>query len=429
MSGAAAAPRQLGVWTASALVVGNIIGAGIFMLPREMARFGWTAVAAWLLAIAGALCMAWVFAQLAAHLPEAGGVHGVMTRGVGPRAAFVGSWGYLISIFAANATLAISGVEYLSRLLPATSPTIRLSIALAALGAVLVANLRGRGGDVQVVSTVVKLLPLIAVIGLTFALVGRDGAAAVTLAEPAPVSGALLLPAMSLILYAMLGVESVAVPAEAIADAQRVVPKTTMYGTALTGVVGILATCGVTFLLPGVGRSDAPLAAFVARGFGGWAGDAVALCAVVSCFGALNGFVLIGGELTASMASQGILPRRFALRNAFGAPTLPHLVGGAVTAVLIVAAFTARSAFAFAALITTATNISLYLLCLAAAVRFLREGRLPRSLSLMGATLGGAIFSLLALYGAGAEALVWGAVLIAAGWPLYQFARRATLQG
>jgi len=422
------APRKLGVWTATALVVGNIIGAGIFMLPREMARFGWTAVAAWLLAIAGALCMAWVFAQLAAYLPEAGGVHGFMRLGVGPRAAFLGSWGYLISIFAANATLAISGVEYLSRLLPTTTPTMRLTLALGALGLVLAANLRGRGGDVQLLSTAVKLLPLIAVIGLALVMVGRDGATTVTEAHHAPFSGVTLLPAMSLILYAMLGVESVAVPADAIADAQRVVPRTTMYGTALTGVVGILATCGVTFLLPGVATSDAPLADFIARGFGGWSGDVVALCAVVSCFGALNGFVLIGGELTATMAAQGILPRRFAERNAQGAPVLPHLAGGAITALLIVAAFTATSAFAFTALITTATNISLYLLCLAAATRFLGDGRLPRSIPLIGATIGGGIFSCLALYGAGSEALLWGTILIAAGWPLYQLARRATLQ-
>ena len=105
------APRRFGVWKATALVVGNIIGAGIFMLPRDLAPYGWTAVGAWGLAVAGALGCAWVFARLFARFPDAGGVHGILTLGVGPRAAFVGSWGYLVSVWAANATLAISGVE------------------------------------------------------------------------------------------------------------------------------------------------------------------------------------------------------------------------------------------------------------------------------------------------------------------------------
>lgn len=83
-------PRKLGPWTATALVVGNIIGAGIFMLPRELTPYGWTAVLGWILTVAGALCLAWMFAQLFTHLPTAGGVHGFMRLGVGPQAAFIG---------------------------------------------------------------------------------------------------------------------------------------------------------------------------------------------------------------------------------------------------------------------------------------------------------------------------------------------------
>jgi len=126
----------------------------------------------------------------------------------------------------------------------------------------------------------------------------------------------------------------------------------------------------------------------------------------------------------ATMATQGMLPAPLARRNGWGAPALPQLIGAAITAVLIVAAYTATSAFAFAALITAATNITLYLLCLLASLRFLRDGRLPRSISLLIAIAGATTFSLLALVGAGAEALGWGAALIALGWPLYRLATR-----
>jgi APA family basic amino acid/polyamine antiporter len=419
-------PRKLGPWTATALVVGNIIGAGIFMLPRELAPYGWTAVLGWILTVAGALCLAWMFAQLFTHLPTAGGVHGFMRLGVGPQAAFVGSWGYLVSVFAANATLAISGVEYLSRLVPGgLALDHRLALALLSLVAVLSANLLGRGGEVQLGTTIIKLVPLVLVIGVGTFLLATTAGDPFASTAPASLQPLTVLPAMSLTLYAMTGIESAVVPADAVEDAPRIVPRATMVGTALSGAIGILATCLVILLLPNAAGSDAPLADFVARSAGGRAGDLVALCAVVSCIGCLNGYVLVGGELMATMATQGMLPASLARRNGWGAPAIPQLIGAAITAVLIVAAYTATSAFAFAALITAATNITLYLLCLLASLRFLRDGRLPRSHSLLIAITGATVFSLLALVGAGAEALGWGAALIALGWPLYRLATRA----
>lgn len=421
------APRRFGVWKATALVVGNIIGAGIFMLPRDLAPYGWTAVGAWTLAVVGALGVAWVFARLFAAFPTAGGVHGILTLGVGPRAAFVGSWGYLVSVWAANATLAISGVEYLARVvpLPAATPWLRPSLAIGALGVLLVANLRGRGGDVQLISTLVKLLPLAAVLMLAALLLGREGAAAVTSNAPAPFAPAALLPAMSLTLYAMLGVESAVIPADLVEDAPRLVPRATMFGTALSGVIGLLVTCGVTLLLPAAATSDAPLADFVTWQSVPTAGLVVALCAIVSCFGCLNGYLLVGAELTAAMADDGDLPSALGRRNDAGVAPLPLWLGAGVTTLLILAAYTAASAFRFAALVTTATNLVLYLLALATAARFLLDARLPRRIGLVVACLGGTVFAILALVGAGAQALLWGAALVAAGIPLGVIARQS----
>jgi APA family basic amino acid/polyamine antiporter len=431
------APRRFGVWKATALVVGNIIGAGIFMLPRDLAPYGWTAVGAWGLAVAGALGCAWVFARLFARFPDAGGVHGILTLGVGPRAAFVGSWGYLVSVWAANATLAISGVEYLARVvpLPTAIPWLRPTVALGAVAVLLVANLRGRGGDVQLVSTAVKLLPLVAVLGLAALLLVRDGTAVLSTGgvttsgsptgmAPSAFSLSALLAATSLTLYAMLGIESAAIPADLVEDAPRVVPRATMFGTALSGAIGLLVTCAVTLLLPGAAGSDAPLADFVAWQSVPSAGILVALCAIVSCFGCLNGYLLVGAELTAAMADDGELPAVLGRRNAVGVAPAPLWLGAAVTTLLILAAYTATSAFKFAALVTTATNLVLYLLALTTAARFLRDGRLPRTPGLVVACVGGAVFSALALVGAGGEALGWGAALVVAGIPLGLVARQ-----
>ena len=119
-----------------------------------------------------------------------------------------------------------------------------------------------------------------------------------------------------------------------------------------------------------------------------------------------------------------MLPARLGTRNAAGVAPWPLWLGAAVTSLLVMSAYTAASAFRFAALVTTATNIVLYLLCLAATIRFLRDGRLPRATMLLIATAGGALFSALALYGAGGTALAWGGALVAAGWPLHRLAQR-----
>jgi APA family basic amino acid/polyamine antiporter len=75
--------RKMGIWTATALVVGNIVGAAIFMQPASLAPYGWNAVTAWILSLSGALCLAWVFAKLAARFPTVGGAHAFMEMGVG----------------------------------------------------------------------------------------------------------------------------------------------------------------------------------------------------------------------------------------------------------------------------------------------------------------------------------------------------------
>jgi APA family basic amino acid/polyamine antiporter len=83
------------------------------------------------------------------------------------------------------------------------------------------------------------------------------------------------------------------------------------------------------------------------------------------------------------------------------------------------------AAFNFAILLSTATILVLYLLCVVALARFLHDGRVPRTTGLMAGTALAMVFVIWAFYGSGWESLAWGAVLIAAGWPVYRVARRA----
>ncbi|MBP7549341.1 MAG: amino acid permease, partial [Gemmatimonadaceae bacterium] len=265
--------RKMGIWTATALVVGNIVGAAIFMQPASLAPYGWNAVTAWILSLSGALCLAWVFAKLAARFPTVGGAHAFMEMGVGKDLAFLGSWGYLVSIWAANAAICITGTSYLTRLIPALRaiPGAELVASLSLLVALTWSNARAMGGRIQLVSSVIKLLPFAAVIVLAAWTLFDQGFAAVTPVTAVPVTPATTLAAIGITFYGMLGLESAAVPADAVDKPEVTVPRATMIGTTLSGVVTIFSTCAVALMLPldVVVNSKAPVADFI----GGFMGN------------------------------------------------------------------------------------------------------------------------------------------------------------
>lgn len=429
--------RKFGIWLATALVVGNIIGSAIFMLPASLAPFGWNAVSAWLVTVAGALCLAWVFAELSRGLSDAGGSYGFMRLALGESAAFLGAWGYLVSIWSANAAITIAGVSYLTRLVPplAALPSAAPLVALGGIWLLTWINLRGAraAGGVQLGSSIVKLLPFVAVIGLAVWRLFASRGSVLPPVHAGSFTFAGTSGAVGLTLYAMLGLESAAVPADAVENPARIVPIATMVGTGLSAIVSIIATCAVALMLPAdaVVASKAPISDFIAVSWGSVAGWFVALCAVVSCFGCLNGWLLIGGEVPASMADAGALPRWFGVRNAAGAPAQSILLGSVITTLLTMTAYTKTgvAAYNFAALLSTATNLVLYLFCALAVVCFMRDGRVPVSRALVLCAAGSLMFVAWAFYGSGWEALAWGAVLIGAGWPLYVIARRVSARG
>ncbi len=418
---------------ATALVIGNIIGSAIFMLPAAIAPYGWNAVAAWGITFVGALSLAWVLSALARSLPDVGGSYGFMKRGVGEGAAFVGAWGYIVSVWAANAGITIAGISYLTRLLPwlERTPGAASTAALATIWLFAWVNLRGlrSAGGMQSATTIIKLLPFVAVIGLAFWRIASLGAAALPPISETSFSVSGASGAVGLTLFAMLGLESAAIPADVVEDPERNVPRATMVGTSLSAIVTLVATCSVALMLPlsVVSTSNAPVSDFIATAFGSAAGTLVALCAVISCLGCLNGWLLLSGELPASMARAGALPAWFALPNGHAAPSRGIVLGAIVSSALTLLAYTrvGVAAYNFATLIATATNLVLYLLCVVAVARFMRDGRVPRSRSLVAATALAFAFVLWAFYSSGAESLAWGGALTAAGWPIYRLARRA----
>jgi APA family basic amino acid/polyamine antiporter len=428
---AEAGERALGFWMCLALVVGNIIGTGIFLLPAALAPYGANALVGWVVTIGGGLCLAYVFAALARAMPDAGGPYAFIKTAFGAPAAFFVLWSYWISLWVTNAAVAIGGVSYLTALAPPLAATPAAGPIVASVFVILFTANAARGaraaGRVQVVTTLLKIMPLVAVIVLAALVLGRGGDVPGGFA-PMPISGDSIASAAALALWAMLGFESATVPSGKVRDPARTVPTATLLGTLIVGFIYLFTSTAVTLLMPAeaVARSSAPLADLVAGFWGAGAAAAVAAFAAVSALGALNGWVLLQAEVPLALARSGVFPQAFARVNRAGMPIFGQWLGCGLTCLLIATNLSRGLAgiFQFMILLATAATLVLYFAAAMAALLLVVRRRLP-SLRLGIVAAAGALYSLGAFWGAGAEAMGWGLFLVASGIPVYLLMRRA----
>jgi APA family basic amino acid/polyamine antiporter len=425
--------RQMGLIMCTALVVGNMIGSGVFLLPASLAPYGWNSVFGWMLTISGGLCIAFVFAALARALPRAGGPYAYTRAAFGPFVAFLVAWSYWIGVWVGNAAIATAGVSYLTVFFPslATTTGLHAVVTLAIIWLLTAVNCRAAilSGGVQVVTTALKLLPLLAVIALSFIIVGRKGGAAIAPFDASTIAPGPVTAAATLALWSLLGLESATVPADQVKDPARTIPRATLLGAVFTGAIYLIVCTSVILLQPPeqVAASNAPLADFIAVEWGANAGRWVAIFAAISCFGALNGWILVQGELPASMAKDGVFPAFLARRSAHGTPVTAHLVSSALLTVVVLLNYSKSliGLFNFVALLSTTAILFMYLAISFSALKLhgAEPGLRSPALAIIAALAG--LYSLWTIYGAGAEAVGWGVVLLAAGAPVYFLVARA----
>jgi APA family basic amino acid/polyamine antiporter len=201
------APQRLGLAAATALVLGNMVGSGIFLLPSSLAPYGAVSLVGWLFTSAGAILLALVFAHLAARLPGSGGPYVYARAGFGEFGGFFVAWGYWISIWAGNAAIAVAFASYRRS---CSAPRDAVRGALAAIAGVWFLTALNAGEwpprTLPAVTTVLKVVPLLLFAILALLVLARG----VRALNP---SGKPLFrpsrPSRRLTLWSFLGLESV----------------------------------------------------------------------------------------------------------------------------------------------------------------------------------------------------------------------------
>ena len=285
--------QKLGIWMSTSLVIGNMIGAGIFLMPAALAPYGGISILGWLVSSAGALLLARVFSRLTILVPDSGGGPYAFARaGFGDFAGFLVAWGYWLSICVANAAIAIAFTGALGVLFPVfrQSPLSALAMSYGAIWLLTWVNSRGvrSSGSVQVLTTILKLLPLLVLIVGGWFFFSLDHFI------PFNPSGESSLEAIAitgtLTLYAFLGLESATVPSDKVKDPEKTVPRATMIGTLITTLVYVLSTGVVMGMIPRneLATSTAPFADAMRIMAGSLGEDVVAIGTAIAAFGALN---------------------------------------------------------------------------------------------------------------------------------------------
>lgn len=426
--------KPLGFWTATSLVTGNMIGSGIFLLPAVMAGFGGISILGWIFSTAGALLLALVFAGLAQQVKESGGPYIYTRAGFGDAFGFVVAWGYWISIIAGNAAIAIALVGYMAFFYPelTSNHLLASATAIALIWSLALLNMWGirQAGQVQLVSTLLKVMPIIAVAIFGIWQVEIDHF------EPWNRTGesdfSAITAAAAITVWAFLGLESANIPASEVQDATRTVPRAAICGTLIAATVYIPSTIVVMGLIDGdtLASSSAPFADAASILWGDWGGSLIALGAIIACFGALNGWTLCMGQIPMAAAKDGLFPKSFGMESTHGTPVVAISVSTVLVTLLVLLNYSESlvEQFTFVILLSTFTALLPYFLCALARLTIAIKIGTPLTVLDVIVCLLGAVFALWTMMGTGMETVYWGLMLILVGlivyvWILWQKAR------
>lgn len=306
---------KIGFWLSTSLVVGNMAGSGIFLLPAALALYGGISVFGWLFTVLGSIFLALVFSRLSSLITRAGGPYSFSREGFGDFAGFLVAWGYWLSIWTGNAAISVAGVGYLSIFIPSLKENPLLS-ALVAVGAIwffTYINTKSikKVGLVQLVTTLLKILPLLALGTFGYLYFNKAHFTPFNLSELSNFDAVTATAALAL--WAFLGLESATIPSDKVKNPSKTIPRSTVAGILLAALLYVSSTVGVMGIISPaeLQESAAPFADAAQKIWGNCASGLVAAGAAIACFGALNGWILLQGQLPMAAARDKLFPSVF----------------------------------------------------------------------------------------------------------------------
>src|SRR5271166_2484138 len=415
----------LGLTSATGLVIGSIIGTGVFTMPAVMAAAGTSSLI--VLAVVGvcAMLLAVLFGQLTKRVPKAdGGLYAYARHEFGDFAGYVTAWSYWISSWGGNAAIVASWVFYVDALFGFSHPSgmANWGIALLGLWVPAAVNLAGvrQMAWFQNVTVVLKFLPLlfVGVVGWFFVRSANFG--------PFNASGGSLYScigiAASVALFSFIGVEVAAMTAKRVRNPRQNVGRASVIGTGVSAILYLLVSAAVMGLVPHheLVNNGAPFVNAFQTIFphGTWAGKLIAATAVISGIGALNGWTLVTTECSRAPADDGLFPKAFAWNDRNGTAWFGIVIAALLPSLLMLWRYTSSSGLTVFTYLVDLTVVTVAVPYLLSRRRQVQGWLLARDLLICGVS---ALFSLWVTFASGYSAVYGALVVILAGVILYAF--------
>ncbi len=431
--------RSIGVSSATGLVVGSIIGTGVFAMPAVLAGAGTSSLITLAVIAVGAMFLAVMFGQLTRRVPKAdGGLYAYARHEFGDFAGYLTGWCYWIQAWAGNAAIVSAWVPYFEYVFDIKNPSPWTNWGVAMIGLWIPATINIVGvrqmAWFQNLTVVLKFLPLlfVGIVGWFFVKSGNFGAF--------NASGGSLYDAIGIAagvaLFSFIGIEVAAITAKRVRNPRKNVGRASVYGTAASAILYLIAAGAVMGLVAhsALVNDTTPFATAFGAMFSGWswAGTFVAVIAVISGIGALNGWTLVTAEIARAAAQDNLFPFPgvFTRTDHKDTAWISILIAAILPSLLLMWSYhTSVGLTVFKELVnlTVVTVAIPYLFSACAQLSYLVSGRrqvqgwlLARDLLIAGF---GALFSMWVTFAAGWASVYQAMILVLAGVILYAFVK------
>lgn len=368
---------MLGFWQLVALVVGNLVGSAVLMLPAILAPYGAISFPGWIIASAGAILLSLVFCQLCSKHPRTGGPHVYAEEAFGKSAGFYIAWVYWILAWIGYAALVVAAMGCLTTICGPLSKSIVLLIEILIIVIFTTINLFqiAFAGRIELILTIIKVLPLIILPFIALFSVKSE-----YLFAPPPIDKpyiSALASVVMLMIFAFMGFETATVPSEEVENPRKTIPKATIVGTLIAAGIYVLGTISILGNIPfdQLIQSKAPYADLAACIFGGNWHNFIACAGILCALGALNGWVLVGGRIAYGAAQDGIFPKIFLKTDKYGAPSAAIIISSMCTIPFMMLSLSESliEQFKFVLDISTSLVLIVYFTCTLSYLKFLKD--------------------------------------------------------
>ena len=413
--------KKMGFWQCWGMSVGVMIGSGIFLLPTVLAPYGWISLLGWLLTCSGTIVLSLVLARLAGTTDHAGGPYAYVKESFGDLAGFLIGWGYWVGVVFGVTAIAVGFAGYMGSVFPifAANSLTQALVAAAGIGVLTWVNVKGvsEAATVQLVMTILKIIPLIVIIGLGIIYGDIDNFPAFN-PQGLPVTEALASTAL-LTMWAFIGIEAAVIATDDVENPKKTIPIAVVSAAVTVSCLYVGASIAIMFLVPSdvLALSESPFVDAASHmGTGG--ALLIGIGALISTAGALNGNIFVMGQMAMAVAADGLAPAVIAKKNRGGAPAGVLIVSSVFSTALLVLNFTEGLVGAFSFLISMSTLSILAPYGLSAVAEFKRSWLSAKGWA--GVALLSVIYTLIAAAGSGWHVFFLGLGLFLLGIPLYK---------